>query len=228
MLQRLPGWECIGSKAEGPRVATVTQSVLATTTHPVPGNVTTQHWPPPLAQCWPPNTLSPTHPDMEGHPPLRAGHHLLLTLGHHRPPEPDHPHPPSTPRSQLPAVSHGRRDHQHGWPAFPTSGTRAQIQPISPQNCVGTAFNWENIRSGNSWLLLWQPPTPEIAGLGAGMVTAGTTRWVPGRSKQVLQKRGGALGLPRAPGSMAGAQSSRHPRPSIHNPPGAGWLSLLL
>lgn len=90
-------------------------------------------------------------------------------------------------------------------PADPTratcSRTRAKIQLFSPHNCAGTGFNWENLRSRNSWLLCWQPPSWEIAGLGAGVVMAGTTRWIPGRSKQVLQKTGGTwhCGEPRDP-----------------------------
>lgn len=200
MLQHLPGWECIGSKAKGPRLASVTQPVLATTPHSLLATIT--HL-----------ILLPKHPTMEGHPPLSVGHHhppnnghhFLLSLGHCHPPNTGHyhslklnpRHPSSAPTSHLPGVSHGSRDHQHRCPAVPTremcSRTRAQIQPFSPQNCPGTGFKWENLRSGNSWLLRWQPPTREIAGLGAGMVTAGTTRWVPRRSKQVLQKTGGTL-----------------------------------
>lgn len=152
-----------------------------------------QCWPPSFTQCWPPSshpvlataphpllathpTPSPIHPSMEGHSPLsvghrhppNTGHHSLLSLGHCHPPNTDHRHPSSSQTSQLPGVSHRSRDHQHRCPAVPSretcSRTRAQIQPFSPQNCPGTGFNWENLRSGNSWLLRWQPHLGKLQG----------------------------------------------------------------
>lgn len=137
MLQRLPGWECIGSKAEGPRVATVTQSVLATTTHPVPGNVTTQHWPPPLAQCWPPNTLSPTHPDMEAIPHSELATifcSLLATIAHLNLTILTHP-APQDPSSPLYPTGEGTTsmDGQHSQPAEP----EPKSSPFHPKTVLG-------------------------------------------------------------------------------------------
>lgn len=103
------------------------------------------------------------------------------------------------------------------------SRTRAQIQPISPQNSAGTGFNWENIRSGNSWLLLWQLPTREIAGLGAGMVTAGTTRWVPGDQSRCCRRGAVPWDCPR----IRGRSPELMAPPSQHSQPPRSRLALV-
>lgn len=212
----------------------------------------TQCWPPsshpvlataphPLLATHP--TPSPIHPSMEGHPPLSAGHHhppntghhSLLSLGHchppntghhHHPPNTDHRHPSSSQTSQLPGVSHRSRDHQHRCPAVPTRETcrrtRAQITAIFTPKLP---WDWVQLGKPQIRKLLAAPlaaTSREIAGLGAGMVTAGTTRWVPGRSKQVLQKTGGAPWACREPRALQdprqgqswrrGAQGTPHAR----------------
>lgn len=234
MLQHLPGWECTRSKAEGPRLATVTQLVLATTphsllstiTHLTPQHPSTLTWRAIPTQCWPP---SPTKRWTLGQDSAQSW--PLSPTQHWPPPPTQHPNIPASPcilwEAAPPAPG----------PSSPSQGNARQNQ--SPNTAIFTpnlSWDWVPLGKPQIWKLLAAP----LAATELGNCRAGSRNgdgwnnkmdaWEIKAGVAEDWRHPGTARSPRRPGIHGGSRAGSRelmapPGPRSHNP--RGGLTLI-